>query len=396
MSELATLLDEAVTRGDVPFAVAMVGNRSGVLWEGAAGQASASRAAGPDTFVRLFSMSKAAGALMAMIVIDRGQLTLDTPVSSVLPEFSEIKVLEEVGPNGPVFREPRRPVTLRHLLTHTSGLAYDTFDAKQTAYEAATGSAHILSGTKASWFYPLMFDPGEAFTYGIGTDWAGLMVAAVDGRPIDVFCEEEIFTPLGMVDTAFEPDGRLERLAELKIRDADGSFSDFEIAPPPHPEVYGMGQALYSTTADYLRLLRLVLGRGELDGTRLISPETAELLFVNQIGDVSVPFMKSHLPNLSEDMDWFPETRKTWTGGFMRVEEDLPGRRHAGSLSWAGFLNSHYWIDPTSDVVAVLTTQSLPFCDHRYMVVLDTFERAVYREIVGAPTTAGSSALSRV
>jgi methyl acetate hydrolase len=383
MSGLAALLDEAVARGDVPFAVAMVGDRDGVLWEAAAGQASASRAAGPDTVVRLFSMSKAVGALMAMIVMDRGVLTFDTPVVSVLPEFSDIKVLHGIGIDGPAFRAPARPVTLRHLLSHTSGLAYETFDARQFAYQAATGSERLGSGTKSSWFYPLMFDPGDAFTYGIGAEWAGLMVSVADGRSIERFCQEEIFAPLGMLDTAFEPDGRLDRLAQPKTRRPDGTLADHQLAPPPNPEVYGMGSALYGTTSDYLRLLRLVLGRGELEGVRLISSATAELLFVNQIGELSVPRITSHVPHISEDIDWFPEIRKTWTAGFMRVEKDVPRRRRAGSLSWAGLLNTHFWIDPASGIAAVLVTQLLPFCDRRCLAVLDAFERAVYREVAG-------------
>ena len=378
---LAALLDEAVQRGDVPFAVAMVADRDGVLWQGAAGSASAGRAAGPDTVVQLWSLSKAVAALMAMIVIERGLLTLDTPVLSVLGEFAQIKVVEEIGPDGPVLREPSRPVTLRHLLTHTSGLAYDTWDAKQAAYQAATGGERIGTGRKSSWFQPLMFDPGTAFTYGIGAEWAALMVSVADGRSIDRFCQEEIFAPLGMGDTAFEPDGRRDRLAQLKARDGDGAFTDHALAPPPHPEVYGMGSALYGTTADYVRLMRLVLRRGELDGVRLISSETAELLFANQIGAVSVPPMPSNLPVISEDMDWFPETRKTWTAGFMRVEDDVEGRRRSGSLSWAGLVNTHYWIDPASGIAAAFVTQLLPMCDRRCMAVFDAFERAVYREI---------------
>ena len=226
-----------------------------------------------------------------------------------------------------------------------------------------------------------MFDPGDAFTYGIGAEWAGLMVSAADGRSIERFCQKEIFEPLGMPDTAFEPEGRLDRLAQPKARCADDTFADHDLSPPSYPEVYGMGSALYGTASDYLRLLRLVLGRGELEGVRLISPETADLLFANQIGDVSVPAITSHLPDLSEDMDWFPEVRKTWTAGFMRVEDDVPGRRRAGSLSWAGLLNTHYWIDPASGVAAVFITQLLPFCDRRCLTVLDAFERAVYREI---------------
>jgi CubicO group peptidase (beta-lactamase class C family) len=366
---LATLLDVAVAREDVPFAVAMVGDRDGVVWQGAAGAANASHMAGPDTVVRLFSLSKAVGAVMAMIVLDRGLLTLDTPVVAVLPEFAEIQVLESLGPDGPVFRAPRRPVTLRHLLAHTSGLAYETFDARQFAYQAATGSERLGSGTKASWFYPLMFDPGDAFTYGIGAEWAGLMVAVADGRSIERFCQEEIFDPLGLRDTAFEPDGLRDRLA------------DHDLAPPARPEVYGMGSALYGTASDYLRLLRLILGRGELEGVRLISPTTAQLLLDNQIGDLSVPRIASHVPRISADLDWFPETRKTWTAGFMRVEQDVPGRRRAGSLSWGGLLNTHFWVDPASGIAAVFLTQMLPFCDPRCLAVLDAFERAVYREL---------------
>lgn len=134
-----------------------------------------------------------------MIPLDRGLLSLDTEVTSVLPAFSELQVLESIGTDGPVLRSARRPTTLRHLLTHTSGLAYDGFHPKQALYQDITGAPHILSGTIASMNYPLMFDPGDDFAYGI--DWAGRMVASVDGRAIDRFSQEEIFDPLGMADT---------------------------------------------------------------------------------------------------------------------------------------------------------------------------------------------------
>ena len=381
MSELDEVLYDAVARQDVPFAVAMVANGRGVLWQGSAGQASAARAAGPDTLFRLFSMTKAVGSLAAMILVDRGLLALETPVDSVLPEFKDIRVLESVGPDGPVMRPLRRPVTLRHLLTHTSGLAYPSH-RKQAAYMKATGAPHVLTGTLASLkSFPLMFDPGEDFAYGIGHDWAGRMVERIDGLPIDRFCQEEIFGPLGMTDTYFEPDAARDRLADLKLRAQDGQFTEYELAPPPHPEFYGMGQALYGTAPDYMRVLRLVLNRGELDGQRVISPETTELMMVNQIGDLSVPVMPSDVPEMSAGIAFIPGIRMTHTAGFYRNEADIPGMRSAGSLTWAGFLNTHYWVDPAKDVAAVLMTQSLPFWDARFMSTYQAYERAVYRQL---------------
>lgn len=379
MSELDQLLSDAVDRQDLPFAVAMVATHERVLWEGSAGHATASTSAGPQTLFRIFSMTKAIGGLAAMILVDRNLLSLDTPVTSVLPEFREIQVLETIGPDGPVLRPPRRPVTLRHLLTHTAGFAYEAYDKRQAIWQMVTGAPHPVTGTLVSLKSPLMFDPGEEFSYGIGHDWVSLIVERIDGRSVVRFCQEEIFDPLGMSDTAFEPDFARDRLAEVKLRGADGTFCNFELAPAAHPEVYGLGQALYSTAPDYLRFLRMVLGRGELDGHRVISTEAIEPMMTDQMAGLSMPVMESIAPVLSGDVDLCPGTRKTWTAGFMRNEADIPGIRSAGSLTWAGFLNTHYWIDPTKDIAAVFMTQLLPFCDARFMRTYMAFEQAVYR-----------------
>jgi methyl acetate hydrolase len=382
MNELDIVLRDAVAREDVPFAVAMICNRNGTLWSGSAGEALPGQTASPETVFRLFSMTKAIGGLAAMLLVDRSQLSLDSEVASILPDFADMQVLESIGSDGARMRPPTRQATVRHLATHTSGLAYEFWNAAAQQYQEVSGVPSILTGTKAALRYPLTFDPGERWDYGIGIDWLGLVVEAIDGRPIRQFVEEEIVQPLGMNDTGFEPDPAWQhRLAAAKMRGEDGRFGPFEIAPPPNPEVYGMGHALYGTAPDYLRFLRMVLNRGQLDGRRLLSENSVDAMLANHIGPLSVPVLKTVAPPLTADVDILPGTRKTHGIAFMRFEEGAPGLRGPGSHGWAGVLNTHYWIDPARDLAAVLMTQSLPFVEPRFMNTYEAFERATYQHM---------------
>jgi len=392
-ASLDKILADAVAASDAPFLVAAVSDREGVLWEGAAGQASASLKAGRDVVFHLYSATKAIGSLACMILLDRGKLTLDTRVVDVLPEFASgeafgSKVLESIAPAGPAYREPATPVTLRHLLTHTSGLAYSTWDRKEFDWEAYTSWPFTLEATLKSFTHPLMFDPGTSWTYGVGIDWAGFLVEKVDGRSIDQFCFEEIFEPLGMTSTMFEVDAVASRLPDIKIRGADGKFADAGfLAPPARPPKYGMGQALRGTALDYLKFLRLVLNDGAANGRRILSSNAMALMKQNQIGSLRLPLpMKSNLPDIGADLDLFPGLGipLTHTAGFVRNEVDVPGRRRAGSLTWAGFLNTHYWVDPGSGLAAVLFTQSVPFIEPRWQALYERFEQAVYRQFAKA------------
>ena len=390
---LDQLLEDAAGRGDMPFAVAAVANQGEILWQGNVGEAAPGVKASPDTLFRIMSMTKAVGAIATLILVDQGRLDLETPVASVLPEFSAVRVLESIGADGPVLRPPRTTCTVRHLLTHRSGFAYETYDAKQAGYQRLPGSPNILEGTVESLNYPLMFDPGEGFVYGIGLDWIGRLVERIDGRRIDQFCQEEIFRPLGLSSTLFELDGGEGRLASVCVRAEDGGFTEIQYNPPRRPEVYGMGFALYSTASDYLRLLQMVLNNGELGGNRVLTPAAVELMKTNQSGDATVPVFRSVLPGLSADVDLFPAgTEMTWTAAFLRNESDIPGRRAGGSLTWAGFLNTHYWIDPTTGIAAVLMTQTLPFCDPGYMRAYDAYERLVYQLFGSSADAAGAPA----
>jgi CubicO group peptidase (beta-lactamase class C family) len=246
----------------------------------------------------------------------------------------------------------------------------------------ATGAPSILSGLAVALKYPLQFEPGERWDYGIGIDWLGRIVEKVDGRSIDRFCEEEIFDPLKMGDTRFEVEDHMKaRLAAVKIRGESGEFGDFDIAPPSKPEFYGMGHALYSTAPDYMRFLRMYLNKGTLDGARILSEKGLESMLANQIGDIPIPLLKTAVPAITADCELFPGKRKSHSMAFMRIEEDIPGMRNAGSQGWAGVLNTHFWLDPKANLAGLLMTQSLPFVEPRFVDTYAKFERAAYRHV---------------
>ncbi|HUJ88232.1 MAG TPA: serine hydrolase domain-containing protein [Burkholderiales bacterium] len=381
MSALDDILKTGVAAGAAPGLVAMTGNAAGVQWTGTAGERAPGKPMTADTVFRIFSMTKAIGSTAAMILIDRGKLKPEATVESILPEFARIQVLDGFDRDKPRMRAPKSKATIRQLATHTSGLVYEFWNTDVPRWMQATGHPSILSGLKKSLFYPLMFDPGKRWDYGMGIDWLCQAVEKIDGRRIDKFCQEEIFGPLGMTSTAFEPDGFASRLASVSARGPDGKFAPFELAPPPHPEFYGMGHCLYSSAGDYLRFLRMFLNKGALDGKRVLSEKGVATMLANHIGELRVGKMITAIPAVTADVDLFPGTPKTHSLGFLRVEKDVPGMRAAGSQGWAGVLNTHFWFDPARNVAATIMTQTLPFVEPPFMDVYAKLERAVYASL---------------
>ncbi len=379
MSTIDQVLSNAVAARDVPFVVAMAGDANGVIYSGAAGQAAEGRAAGEDTVFRIFSMTKAVGSVAAMILIDRGKLSMDTPVADVLPAWNTLQVLDGWDGENPLLRPQKTTATVRHLATHTSGLEYEFWNTDMARYLEVAGATPILSGMKAGLMNPLMTDAGTRWGYGPGIDWLGQIVEEVDGRPIDVFCKAEIFDPLGMNDTAFEPDTLADRLAQVSIRSADGEFEPFELAPPTNPEFYGMGHALYATAPDYLSFIRMVLNKGTLNGNRVLSADAIDHMTANQMQGLVFERMQTAVPPITADVE-LPEGT-THSFAFVRFETDVPAARRAGSLSWAGVCNTHYWIDPTSGIASVIMTQSLPFVEEPYMRTYRAYEEALYASL---------------
>ena len=384
MQSIATILEDHVKAGHTPGVVSSVATRDGVVFEGAAGVRAlgGDQAMTMDTVFRAFSMTKAVGAAAAAKAIEDGLLSLETPVEDILPEWKEVKVLKGFDGETPILEAPQTKATLRHLATHTSGLVYEFWNEAQGRYMASTEAPTILSGLKAALHsYPLAFEPGTKWDYGTGIDWLGQMVEKVTGQRIDAYCQEKIFDPLGMADTRFElRDDMAARLAQAHIF-AEGQWAPHDITPPPGPEVYGMGHALYTTGPDYLTFIRMLMNGGELNGARVLSEDTVKMYCANQIGDLSVGKMTSYAPPLTADVDFFPEQENKFSLGCLMNTEDIDGKRRAGSQSWAGVLNTHYWFDPAAGVAAVIMLQHLPFVDENCLAIYDAVEREVYRNV---------------
>ena len=379
------ILKAAVSRGDVPGVVAGATTAEGTVYEGGFGE----RAAGggtamtPDTVGWIASMTKAVTGAAAMQLVEQGRLELDGPASAVIPYLGEVGVLEGFDGDGqPKTRPPNRPITLRHLLTHTSGYVYEIWNTDILAYQEAKGVPQITSCENAALTTPLLFDPGERWDYGIGIDWAGKMVEAVSGQRLGQYMKENIFDPLGMGDTAFRITPAMqERMATVHVRGEDGAWMGMEFTVEQDPEFEMGGGGLYSTVGDYLKFIRMILNKGAANGHRVLRPETVEAMSVNSIGDNRVVNLATAMPPYSNDAEFFPGMEKTWGLTFMINNEEAPTGRTAGSLAWAGLANSYFWIDPAKGIGGAYLTQVLPFADEKSLPLYLDFETAVYRSL---------------
>ena len=368
--DIAQTLKHAVMAGDVPGAAAAAATADGRVFEGAAGVLAV------DSVIWIASMTKAITGAAVMQMVERGKLSLDTPAGDVVPEIATKEVLVGIEADGTVKTRPaKRPITLRHLLTHTSGMGYDTWDAQIARYVQIKGVPKPASREVLA--TPLLFDPGEHWEYSIAIDWAGLMVEAVSGMRLDRYMKENLFEPLGMPDTGFRIGSAMRpRKASVHVRAKEGGFTATDHELNQEPEVFMGGGALYSTVGDYLRFLQMMLGNGTLGGVQVLKPETVALMSLNSMGEVSCRPLKTQLPNRSTDMDFVDGMK--WGLTFMINPVAFPGRRSAGSLAWGGLANSYFWIDPAKKVAGVWATQLLPFYDARAVAAFEEFERAVY------------------
>jgi len=383
--QVEEVLGSAIVRGDVPGVVAMAATRDEVVYQAAFGRrALADEAAmSTDTVFWIASMTKAITSAAAMQLVEQGELALDHEMADLLPELSAPQVLEGFDPSGqPRLRPAKRPITLRHLLTHTAGLVYDIWNADMGRYMQTKAIPGIISCQNAALSLPLVFDPGDKWDYGINIDWVGKAVERVSGQVLGDYLAEHLFEPVGMKDTAFKltPERRA-RMARMHARSPDGSLAPIEFEVPQEPEFQMGGGGLYGTASDYLAFERVFLNEGRANGRSVLKPETVRLMAANAIGELNVQPVKTVVPHLSNDAEFFPGMIKKWGLGFMISTEPVPGGRSAGSLAWAGLGNTYFWIDVDRGVAGVILMQLLPFADPKALALFNQFEKAVYASV---------------
>jgi len=387
MVTMAARIDEklqaAVAAGAVPGVVAMAAGPDGVLYEGAAGKRStaADDPITPDTMMRIASMTKMITTTAALQLIERGSLRLDAPVEEYRPEFADLPVLTGFDGDTPQLRAPSVQATVQHLVTHTAGFGYWIWDADIDHYEQVTGIANVMPGTIDAFQAPMTSDPGTRFGYGINIDWLGLVIEAVSGQPLDAYVLEHITGPLGMANTTARMTAEQRaNSTPIHVRGEDGAWAVTDVDWAQEPDYWGGGHFLYSTPRDYLRFQQMLLGCGTLGDVQVLERATVAAAFASQIGALEFPSaIPTAHPELSADVNLGPGLK--WGFGLLLNPVQQPGMRAAGSGSWAGLFNTHFWVDPASGVTGAIYSQTLPFADPPAFQLYADFEQALYASL---------------
>ncbi len=380
-----SVLDGAVSAGDLLFAAGLVGDKSGVLLGHAAGSRGLDDASPVqrDSIFAIASMTKLVTTVAALQLAETGALDLDQPADHYLSELKSLSVLQGFASDGePVYAPAQRAPTARELITHTSGFVYSIWNQDAFSHEAKGLSSGVGSG-RAMLDAPLAFEPGTDWEYGISTDWLGYLVERISGQRLMAYFAEHVFAPLGMVDTTFEFDAQKLHRAVSMLARVDGTLVTSPVmqpvpAAPGSSEFYGGGGGLYSTLDDYGLLLQALLNEGHGAGGAILQPQTVAAMFDNQIGDLQIKSCQSQMPSLSHDLDVGFGAPATWGLGLLIHTGGTVNGRSAGSGSWAGLFNSYYWIDRERELYGIFATQVMPFLDPQAVATLTAFERAIY------------------
>ncbi|MHC2254851.1 methyl acetate hydrolase [Bradyrhizobium embrapense] len=367
---------------EIPGVVAVAATGKDVIYEGAFGKRDLSKSdpMTADSVFWIASMTKAVTSAGAMQLVEQGKLSLDEPIGKLLPDLAAVQVLDGFDAKGePQLRPAKKPITLRQLMTHTAGFAYDMWDANLGKYLEKTGTPGIITCLNAALKTPIMTDPGTRWEYGTNIDFVGKAVEAASGKKLDAYLRDNMFAPLGMSDTAFKiSDDMRKRLVGMHARGEDGMLAAIPFELEQNPEFHMGGGGLYSTAADYIKFCQMILNKGKGNGNQVLKAETVATMGQNHIGELTVDKMTTAAPMYTNDVDLWPDIVKKWGLSFLINTAKTPEGRSAGSLAWAGLANTYYWIDPSRDVCGVILTQLLPFADKHSLEAFAGFEKGIY------------------
>ncbi|WP_418604090.1 serine hydrolase domain-containing protein [Hwangdonia sp.] len=364
LSYIGTMLNQAVSDDVIPGAVALVSRHGKIVYHKAFGMAdnAAERALQQSDIFRIASQSKAITSTAVMMLWEEGKFNLDDPISKYIPEFKDEQILETFNESDSSYttKPTEKQITIRHLLTHTSGLGYGVIDGDRRfkkLYNKAgiidlftTENISIEDNIKKLAKLPLHHNPGEKFTYSEGLDVLGYFIEIVSGMPFDAFLKTRIFEPLGMHDTQFYlPESKYNRLVTVQTKEDDKwikypiTFYDTDYPIKGAKRFFSGGAGLSSTAKDYAAFLQMYLNHGTLNGNRLLSRTTVETILTNQI------------PYISEDIK---AVHGLAFGLVDKKGHDLGGNGSEGTFVWGGYFNTTYFADPKEEIIGVLLKQT--------------------------------------
>ena len=375
MSDLDDLLQRGVADDIAPGLAAAVLKPGGETFVSSAGVRGLDNPTPltADTIFYIASCTKPVTSVAALQLVERGLVALDDPVGDLLPELADPQVLTGFDVAGePITRPARSKITLRHLLTHTSGLAYDFTSVELTRYLSRKGLAFRQPEPPP---IPLVFDPGEGWIYGVGVDWAGRLIEAVTGQGLEVYCAANIFGPLEMKDTTFFPSPEQRaRKASVHFHAANGCFIVAPFEMPMERHFWMGGAGLNAPVAEFMKFLTALA----CGGRPLLGPATFQAMMTNQVGRFDAGSIATADPMVSHDYRSFPGSPGRHGLAGVLNPEALAGGRSAGSLTWAGITNCYYWVDPTEGAAGVLMSQVMPFGDQSILDLFRRIEALVY------------------
>ncbi len=377
---LSRQISGAVSRGDAPGVVALIVGREGVLFEGAAGKIGVAHdiAMPVNALFSIASMTKPVTSVAIMMLFEQGKLKLDDPVSKYLAGFDNLQVITKFNEKDATCetRPAKRPMTIRHLLTHTSGIAYGPFNPIVYRLKEAT--------KKHEWELPLLNDPGDKWNYGPSTAVLGMIVEKISGEPLEAYFQQHIFVPLGMVDTSFAvPLVKQARVAKEHNR-INGELREQPQEPiPATPTAPFRGDCcLYSTAQDYGKFMEILLNGGHLGPATILSENSVKMMGENNIGSLFVELQQAADQSLSKPFPLGAGHDKFGLGFQIASSDPKYAKfRSAGSMSWAGIYNTEFWIDPKRHIGVVMMMQALPFYDEGAIRTLRDFEELVYQKV---------------